>query len=39
MPHSDLHRQKRAKNIAVFVAIIAFMATIFAVSIIRMKGG
>jgi hypothetical protein len=39
MPHSDLHKQKRGKNIAVFIAVLAFMATIFAVSIIRMKGG
>lgn len=39
MPHSELHKQKRAKNLAVFLAILAFMATVFAVSIIRMKGG
>jgi hypothetical protein len=39
MPHSELHKQKRGKNIAIFVALIVFMVTVFAVSIIRMKGG
>lgn len=39
MPHSELHTRKKAKNYAVFLAVIAFMVVIFFVSIIRMKGG
>lgn len=39
MPHSDLHQRKKSKNYAVFLSIIAFVAVVFAVSIIRMKGG
>lgn len=39
MPHSDLHKQKKKKNIAVFLAVIAFMVVVFFVSIIRMKQG
>lgn len=39
MPRSELHEKKKKKNYAVFFAIIAFMAVVFVVSIIRMKGG
>lgn len=39
MPHSQLHQQKKKKNIAVFLAVIAFMVVVFFVSIIRMKQG
>lgn len=39
MPHSELHKQKRGKNFAILAALIVFMLTVFAVSIIRMKGG
>lgn len=39
MPHSELHKQKRGKNFAILAALIVFMVTVFAVSIIRMKGG
>lgn len=39
MPHSDLHKQKKKKNIAVFLAVVAFMVVVFFVSIIRMKQG
>lgn len=39
MPHSELHQQKKKKNIAVFLAVIAFMVVVFFVSIIRMKQG
>lgn len=39
MPRSELHEKKKKKNYAVFFAIVAFMAVVFAVSIIRMKGG
>jgi hypothetical protein len=39
MPHSELHKKKRKKNWAIFLALMAFMATVFFVTIIRMKGG
>jgi len=39
MPHSELHQRKKSKNYAVLAALIAFIITIFFVSIIRMKGG
>lgn len=39
MPHSPVHEQKKKKNRAVLLALLAFIATIFFVSIIRMKGG
>ena len=39
MPRGPLHEQKKVKNIVVFLAVIAFMVVIFAVSIIRMKMG
>jgi hypothetical protein len=39
MPRGPLHEQKKPKNLAVFFAVIAFVVVIFAVSIIRMKGG
>ncbi len=39
MPKSELHKRKKAKNYAVFLSVIAFIVTIFAVTIIRMKGG
>ncbi len=39
MPRSDLHDKKKKKNYAVFFALIAFMAVIFVVSIIKMKIG
>lgn len=39
MPHSELHEKKKKKNYAVFLALVAFMAVVFVVSIIRMKGG
>ena len=29
MPHSDLHQQKKKKNIAVFLAVIPFMVGVF----------
>lgn len=39
MPHSELHTRKKARNYAVFFAVLAFMAVVFAVTVIRMKGG
>ncbi len=39
MPHSNLHKQKKIKNYAVFLSVIAFMVVVFFVSIIRMKMG
>jgi len=39
MPLSELHKQKRGKNFAILAALIVFIVTVFAVSIIRMKGG
>jgi hypothetical protein len=39
MPKSELHKRKKFKNYAVFLSVIAFMVTVFVVTIIRMKGG
>ncbi|HRI77417.1 MAG TPA: hypothetical protein PLW48_09605 [Alphaproteobacteria bacterium] len=39
MPHSELHQKKKKKNYAVLLALVAFMAVIFVVSIIKMKIG
>ena len=39
MPHADLHRQKRKKNIAVFLIVIALMALIWAVTMIKIANG
>jgi len=39
MPKSELHKRKRAKNIAVFIAVILFVAVIYAVTLVRLKGG
>ena len=38
MPLDPLHEKQKIKNYAVFLAIIAFVVTVFFVSIIRMKG-
>lgn len=39
MPHSDLHKKKKQKNIAVFLAVICFMLIIYFVTVIRIKAG
>ena len=39
MPHAEVHERKKYRNYAVLFALLAFVATVFAVSIIRMKGG
>jgi len=36
---SDMHRQKRGKNIAVALAIFGFCVIVYLVSIIKMAGG
>jgi len=38
MPHSDLHKEKRKKNLAVLAMIGAFIAIIWAVTMIRIAG-
>jgi hypothetical protein len=39
MPHSDLHKKKRMKNLAVLAAIVAWIAVMFCVTMIRVKSG
>jgi hypothetical protein len=39
MPHGPMHDRQKKKNYAILLAILAFVATVFFVSIIRMKGG
>ncbi len=39
MPHSELHKKKRAKNLAVLAAIVLWIVAIFAVTVIRIKAG
>ena len=39
MPRSPVHEKQKKKNYAVLLALLAFMVTVFFVSIIRMKGG
>lgn len=39
MPITDLHKRKLKKNIAVALAVVAFMAIIFFVTVIRIKAG
>ncbi len=39
MPKTELHDRKKAKNYAVLLAVLAFVAVIFTVSIIKMKQG
>jgi len=36
MPYSDLHTKKKAKNLVLLAAMVAFMLLIFAVTIVRM---
>jgi uncharacterized Tic20 family protein len=37
-PHSDMHRKQRAKNWALLLALFAFIALIYLVTIVRMGG-
>ncbi len=39
MPHSDLHKQKLKKNLAVLAMIIGFIAIIWVITMIRIAGG
>ena len=39
MPHTELHNRKKLKNYAVLAAILIFMATVFFVTLIRVKQG
>jgi len=39
MPHSDLHKQKRKKNLAMLAMIAAFCIILCAVTVIRISGG
>jgi len=39
MPHSDLHKTKLKKNIAVFAIVIGLMALIWAVTMIKIANG
>lgn len=39
MPHSEVHKQKFKKNLAVLGMIVGFGLLIFAVTIIRISGG
>ena len=38
MALSDMHRRMRARNWATFVLLIAFVAFVFVVSIVKIKG-
>lgn len=38
MPHSDLHKKKRAKNLALLAAIAVFCAIVWAVTMIKIAG-
>lgn len=38
MKHSPVHEKQKKKNYAILLALLAFMVTVFFVSIIRMKG-
>jgi hypothetical protein len=39
MPHSNLHKQKQKKNLAVLALIIGWIAIIFTITIIKIKNG
>jgi hypothetical protein len=36
MPHSDLHEKKKKKNYAVLIALAAFIALVWAVTMLKM---
>lgn len=37
MPHSEVHKKKIKKNLAVLAMILGFVAVIFAISILKMS--
>lgn len=39
MPHTDLHKKKLKKNLAILAMIVAFCALIWAITVIRISGG
>jgi hypothetical protein len=39
MPHSELHKKKRTKNLAILGAIVLWIVAIFAVTVIRINAG
>lgn len=39
MPHSELHKQKFKKNLAVFLIILGLIAALFALTVVRMGPG
>ena len=39
MPHSDLHKAKQKKNLAMLAIIIAFVALIWAITMVKMTAG
>jgi hypothetical protein len=36
MPHSDLHKRKRKKNFAILAILFAFIALIWAITMVKM---
>ena len=38
MPHSDVHKKKLRTNLAIFGAILAFCALIFAITMVKLNG-
>jgi hypothetical protein len=36
---SDVHRRQRSKNFALLIALLAFVAVIYLVSVVRIGGG
>ena len=38
MPHSELHKKKKMKNLAILGAIFAWIALIWAITMIKMSG-
>jgi len=38
MPHSDIHKAKRKKNLTILVAIAGFMALIWIITMLRISG-
>jgi len=38
MPHSEIHKKKLKKNLTVLAILVAFIAIIWAVTIIRIAG-
>ena len=37
-PHDDMHRKQRAKNLALLLALCAFVVIVYLVTIVRMGG-